>query len=142
MNWIPLRVIAKPVLILLVAATLMALVRGHNEPGGGFIGGLLAASGFLVYALAHGPRAGRRQLRVPPTAIIGTGVLTAVGSGIFGLLRGEGFLAGQWWFAVPGIGKISSILLFDCGVYLVVLGGSVQILLWLLDAEVQEGEPS
>ena len=133
MNWIPLRVVARPVMILLLVMSVFVLLRGHNEPGGGFIGGLLAASGFLVHALAFGPRRGQRLFPVPPPVLLGAGILTAAISGLFGMMQGQAFLTGQWWFAVPGVGKIGSVLLFDLGVYLVVCAAAVQLLLWLLD---------
>lgn len=142
MNWIPLRVVARPVSILLLLISLFVLWRGHNEPGGGFIGGLLAASAFLVHALAFGPEAGRAWLRLSPPAVIGVGILVAGGSGLFGLAAEGSFLAGQWWFALPLVGKISSVLLFDLGVYLVVLGAGTLFLLWLLDLPTAEEEAS
>ncbi|MDJ0764058.1 MAG: MnhB domain-containing protein [Myxococcota bacterium] len=146
MNWIPLRVIASPVSIVLLVMSVLTLVRGHNEPGGGFIGGLLAASGFLVHALAFGPARGRRLLTVPPPVLLGLGILTVTVSGLFGLLQGQAFLTGQWWFEVPGLGKLSSVLIFDLGVYIVVCAAALQLLLWLLDAPSvdsdKEGEPS
>jgi multisubunit Na+/H+ antiporter MnhB subunit len=140
MNWIPLRVISRPVSILLLVISVLTLVRGHNEPGGGFIGGLLAASGFLVHALAFGPDRGRRLLPYPPPVLLGAGILTLTGSGLFGMLKGQEFLTGQWWFQVPGLGKVSSVLLFDTGVYLVVGAAAVQMLLWLLDAGAEEDD--
>jgi hypothetical protein len=73
---------------------------------------------------------------------MGLGLLTAAGSGIFGLFEQGVFLTGQWWFTVPGLGKVSSILLFDVGVYLVVFGASVQLLLWLLDVPADRKENS
>ena len=139
MNWIPLRVIAKPVWILLLAISLFVLVRGHNEPGGGFIGGLLAASGILVYALAFSPQAARDRLFLRPQVFLGAGILTAAFSGLFGLFRGQAFLTGQAWIEIPMVGKLGSVLLFDLGVYLVVFGAAVQLMLWLLDADTQQG---
>lgn len=140
MNWIPLRVISRPVSILLLAMSLLVLVRGHNEPGGGFIGGLLAASGFLVHALAFGAERGKRLLPLSPPALLGVGILTVTGSGLIGLLQGQAFLTGQWWFRIPGVGKVGSVLVFDLGVYLVVCAGAVQLLLWLLGAQDEDVE--
>jgi len=140
MNWIPLRVVARPVSVLLIGISLFVLWRGHNEPGGGFIGGLLAASGFLVRALAEGVPAGRALLRFSPTLILGLGILVATGSGTAGLLGGDNFLTGQWWFSLPLVGKISSVLLFDIGVYLVVLGAASLFLLWMLDLPAEGTE--
>ncbi len=54
MRWLPLQAIARPVAALLVGISILVLLRGHNEPGGGFIGGLIAAAGFTVLALGDG----------------------------------------------------------------------------------------
>jgi multisubunit Na+/H+ antiporter MnhB subunit len=133
MNWIPLRILSGPVLWLLVGTSAVVLVRGHNEPGGGFIGGLLAASGLLVFALGQGPAQARRLLRWDPVVYLGVGILAAIASGIFGLFHGQPFLTGQLWGAVPGLGKVGTVLVFDTGIYLVVFGTVSEIMLRLLD---------
>jgi multicomponent Na+:H+ antiporter subunit B len=133
MNWIPLRVIARPVTLLLIATSVIVLLRGHNEPGGGFIGGLMAASGFLVYALSFGCAAASRLLRTSPFHLIGSGLLVATASGLVALLRGQAFMTGQWWGELLELGKAGTVLLFDVGVYLVVLGAAVLMLVRLLD---------
>ena len=138
MNWVPLRMVARPVMILLAIISVVVLIRGHNEPGGGFIGGLLGAAGFLVLALADSPQTARRLMHFSPATYLGTGVLLATGSGLFGLAKGQAFLTGQWWFALPGIGKIGSVLVFDLGVYLVIFGATLQILLGLLNVKEEE----
>ena len=68
-----LRTTTRLLLPLLVMFSLFILLRGHNEPGGGFIGGLLAAGGLCLYLLAHGADATRRLLRVDPRTLIGIG---------------------------------------------------------------------
>ncbi len=142
MNWVPLRVVARPVTLLLVAMSVLVLLRGHNEPGGGFIGGLLAAAGFVVHALAHGPVSARRLLRISPLTILASGLLLAALSGVPGLLRGEAYLTGQWWGDLLSLGKFGTVLVFDVGVYLVVLGAVTLILLGVLDPEGEEGTRS
>ena len=57
------------------------LLRGHNEPGGGFIGGLIAASALAIYGIAFGVPAVRRALRFHPLAIAGAGLLLSSLSG-------------------------------------------------------------
>jgi multisubunit Na+/H+ antiporter MnhB subunit len=140
MNWIPLRVLSTPVLWLLAGTSVLVLVRGHNEPGGGFIGGLLAASAFLIFALARGTEEARRLLRVGPVFYLGVGILAATASGLFGLLAGHPFLTGQWWGAVPGLGKIGTVLIFDIGVYLVVFGAVAEVMFRLLETVSGEDE--
>ena len=112
--------ILTPVLLLF---SLFLVLVGHNEPGGGFAGGLVAASAIALILIARGAPAARQALRVSPTALLGSGLLLAVGSGLVRTLAGDPFLTG-WWI-VPGFG---TPLLFDVGVYLVVVGASAMIL--------------
>jgi multisubunit Na+/H+ antiporter MnhB subunit len=113
---------------LLMAFSAFMLLRGHNLPGGGFVGGLVAATAFCLYALAEGPAAARAALRVEPTTLALSGVGLAVAAGFWGLAARGAFLAGVWpfLFADGAGGKagppVGSVLLFDAGVYLVVVG--------------------
>lgn len=124
---------------LLLIFSLWMLLRGHNAPGGGFIGGLIGATGFILYAMAHGPRAAAEALRVAPQTIAMAGLGVALLSGLAGLVPGETPFTGLWLFlgataeskGVP----LSTILVFDMGVYLVVLG-SVLTLVFALEEEV------
>jgi multicomponent Na+:H+ antiporter subunit B len=109
----------------MIAASLFIFYRGHNEPGGGFVGGLVAASGFAIVALAEGTLAARRLLRIDPTILLGIGLLFALGSGLPGLALGHPFLTHQW--ATLGGLHIGTPLAFDLGVYLVVLGGVLSL---------------
>lgn len=110
----------------MVIVSLYALIRGHNEPGGGFVGGLLAASGFALYALAFDVDQARRVLRTSPGTLIGGGLIIAVLSGVPALLDGGIYMEGRWSsIDVPGMDspfKLGTPLIFDIGVYLVVIG--------------------
>jgi multicomponent Na+:H+ antiporter subunit B len=105
--------------------------RGHNEPGGGFIGGLLAATAFALLEKAEGVEAARRALRVPPVPLAAFGLGCAVLAGVWGGLQYGAFLQGVWPlydnYGLP----FGSIFLFDLGVYLVVLGTICGILFTL-----------
>lgn len=115
--------------LLLAVASVFMLLRGHNEPGGGFIGGLLLAAAFGFHGLAHGAEAARTLLAVEPRTLAGLGLLIAVGSGLVGLLAGDPFLTGHWLaWPIPGVGKVGTVILFDLGVYLVVVGTTLGIL--------------
>lgn len=122
---------------LLVALTMLfsvfILLRGHNEPGGGFLGGLIAAISFVLYTLAEGPGSVRAALRFDPRRVAMVGVGLAVAAGLLGLLAGEPFLTGLWTRVLGA--KVGTPLLFDVGVYLVVLG-SVLALVLALEEEV------
>src|SRR5690625_5720951 len=81
---------------LMLLLSVFIFLRGHNEPGGGFIGGLIAASAFILYVIAFSPEAGRLILRVDPNMIIGTGLLSAFAGGIIPVLTGQPFLNEMW----------------------------------------------
>lgn len=112
--------------------SIFLLLRGHDEPGGGFVGGLLAALCFALYALADSVEAARRLLRVEEQQLIGIGLLLAAFSGLPGLLAGEPFLTTYWTeqWVIPTVGKlkVGTPLLFDVGVYLTVVGVVLMIL--------------
>ena len=137
-----LRTATRLLMPLLLLFSLFELLRGHNEPGGGFVGGLLAAGSLCLYLLAHGPEATRRVLRIDPRTLIGGGLLAALGAGLAPLFLGQPFLTGLWAKQpVPGLGKVSTVLLFDIGVYLVVAGTTLLMVLTLSDRGGREEEP-
>lgn len=119
---------------LMLLFSLFLLLRGHNEPGGGFVGGLVTAAAFALYAIAYGVARARRGLRVDPRTLIAGGLLLAAGSGVLSLMKGDPFLTG-WWSVreVPVLEKVGTPLLFDTGVYLVVVGTTLTILFSLAE---------
>jgi multicomponent Na+:H+ antiporter subunit B len=131
------RVTARLLLPLLLLLALFMLIRGHNLPGGGFIGGLLAASSLIIYMLAFGIEDARRALPVSYRALTAVGVLIAGLSGASSWLAGLPFQTGLWFpYPIPGIGKIGTPVIFDLGVCLTVLG--VMALIAFALAEVEE----
>ncbi|WP_333713824.1 Na+/H+ antiporter subunit B [Yoonia sp.] len=131
MNSVILQAGARVLAVLLVIFSLYMLLRGHNAPGGGFIGGLIAATGFVVYAIACGTGDARRALRFDPGNIAGVGLGIALLAGVMAAAFGDGFFTGQWLFigateTEKGL-PLSSVLVFDIGVYLVVLGAILSI---------------
>ncbi|MGM0571666.1 Na+/H+ antiporter subunit B [Marinobacter sp.] len=114
------------------------LLRGHDDPGGGFIGGLVAASAFVIHAFAFGQDATRRVMRIWPGDFLAVGLLLALASTIPALLAGDPMLTAHWWeIPLPGDDyfKMSSVLVFDVGVYLAVLGTLSIIVIGLMEAE-------
>ncbi len=111
----------------MLVVSVYVLYRGHNEPGGGFVGGLIAAAGFATLALARGVEVARATLRFEPMTVIGFGILAALLSGLPGLWLDGSFLTRHWW--VLGNFHLGTTLLFDIGVYLVVLGGILSLIL-------------
>jgi multicomponent Na+:H+ antiporter subunit A len=104
---------------LLLLFSVFLLLRGHNEPGGGFVGGLVAAAAFALYSIAFGVERARHALLVKPLTLLGVGLLIALGSGIPAALRGQPFMTAQW---APGPVTLGTPVLFDIGVFLVVAG--------------------
>ena len=121
---------------LMLVFSVFLLVRGHNEPGGGFVGGLVAATAFALVLLAEGLEVARRLLRLEPLAFVAAGLLVALLSGLPPLLAGWPLMTGRWLKApLPVVGKLGSPVLFDVGVYLVVLGIVLTILFALAEEE-------
>jgi multicomponent Na+:H+ antiporter subunit A len=109
--------------ILLFSAFL--LFTGHNAPGGGFIGGLVAAAALVLRYVAHGPEDVRRTTRVAPEKVLGAGLIAAVGTGMTPWLLGGQLLESGYvdiGLGLLGTAKVTSVLFFDIGVYLVVVG--------------------
>lgn len=114
------------------------LLRGHHLPGGGFVGGLVAAAAFSLYAFVFDARQARLLLRVDPRSLIGAGLLLALGSGSLALLAGQPFLTGRWGLLNLGrVGefKLGTPLFFDMGIYLVVLGATLAMILTMAERE-------
>lgn len=121
---------------LLLLFSVFLLLRGHNEPGGGFVGGLVAAAAITLYALAEGVEPARRLLIVNPRQLIAGGLLVALGSGVIPLFWGLPFQTGLWLpRALPVLGHVGTPLLFDLGVYLLVAGMALLIVLSLMEEE-------
>ena len=130
MNSIILQTTSRLILPAALAFSIYVLLRGHNEPGGGFIGGLIAAAGIAVHAIPRGREALIAMLRVWPKTLIGAGILLAIVSGLPALFLAEPFLTHQWPFASLPIG---TTLVFDLGVYLVVIGSVLTFLSYYLE---------
>ena len=118
------RTIAPYLSALMVLYSVFVLLRGHNEPGGGFIGGLIAASALAIFGIACGVAAVRRAIIVHPMSLAGFGLFISALSGVVSLFTNQPFMTSQWWqldlFTVHV--KLSTPLIFDIGVYLVVVG--------------------
>jgi multicomponent Na+:H+ antiporter subunit B len=120
-----LQVATRLLIPLLLVFSVFMLLRGHSHPGGGFVGGLIAGSAFVLYAFSRGVGAARQVLRFEPQTLLGVGLACALGSGILALIQGEAFLTGLWadLYLPGGIHLyLGSTLIFDIGVFLVVIG--------------------
>lgn len=116
---------ARTMIPTLIAFSLYLLIVGHDAPGGGFAGGLVGSAALLLVYLAYGDRGVRRVLPTSPEIITGMGLGVAFLAGALGLLIDGAFLGAlEAKTSLPLIGdvKVTSVLVFDMGVYLVVLG--------------------
>lgn len=110
---------------LIVAVAVYVTFRGHNAPGGGFAGGLITGAAFVLRFLAGGALKVRRSVVTHPTTLIGIGLFVAVATAVAPLLVGDALLESTIWILdVPLVGevKIVSSTFFDIGVYLLVVG--------------------
>ncbi|MEO0637267.1 MAG: Na+/H+ antiporter subunit B [Pseudomonadota bacterium] len=137
MQTLLLRTVAPYFTALMVLFSIFILLRGHNEPGGGFIGGLLAASAFAIFGIASGVSAVRRALRFHPLSIAAFGLFIATLAGVISIFASVPFMTGLWVYPVIGGIEIplSTVLVFDIGVYLVVVGSVTSIALSLEEGE-------
>lgn len=118
---------------LMLLFSVFLLLRGHNAPGGGFVGGLVAAASVALYAIAEGVVAARQLLRLDPRSLIAVGLGVAAISGVLPLLGGKIFFTGLWLVASGNQPVLGTPLVFDVGVYLVVLGVTVTIIFSLAE---------
>jgi multicomponent Na+:H+ antiporter subunit B len=133
--------LALPLLVpLCLILSLIVLWRGHNEPGGGFIGGLLGAAAIILLVLAYGVDYAIRKMRIAPVNLMAVGLLVAGGSGLLSVMSGKTFLTGLWLptFNLPLLGSIhlGTPLIFDIGVYLTVFGFVSSVVFSLAEASL------
>lgn len=123
---------------LLLLFALFLLLRGHNEPGGGFIAGLVASAAFALHLFAMSEASARRVLRIDPRDLLAWGLILALTAGVLGLFSGLPFLSAHWLtVSLPVFGelKLGSPLLFDLGVCLVVVGTASTIIIHLAEQD-------
>ena len=125
---------------LLLLFAVFLLLRGHNQPGGGFVGGLVVAASFVLYAIAFGVEAARRALLVQPSQLLGIGLLVALVSGLPGVLGGQPFMTAVWTTVAAGstVLDVGTPLVFDIGVFLAVIGVVLTIVFTLAETVLTE----
>lgn len=138
MNTVILQVAQRLVRILLLLFAVVALLRGHNHPGGGFIGGLLAGMSIVLKGFAFDIVSVRASLRIPPQAYIAIGLVIIVASFLPSIIIGEEFMKGVWFvISLPFENelKLGTPLVFDIGVFFVVIGVTLLFLFSLQKVE-------
>lgn len=125
MNSVILQLATPYIRTLLVFFAIVALFRGHNNPGGGFIGGLLAALSIVFYSFAYNWREVRRRLKIKPGVYLAVGLIFILLSFIPSLFNSHVLMEGVWLIVPLGpLGKLElgSPLIFDIGVFSAVIG--------------------
>jgi multicomponent Na+:H+ antiporter subunit B len=121
---------------LMLIFSFFLLLRGHNEPGGGFVGGLVAAATYALYLIANGVNEAKKLLKAEPIKLIAFGLLLAVISAFISVFTGQDFMTGVWAKnEFPVVGKVGTPLLFDLGVYFLVLGIVLKIVFSLAEED-------
>ncbi len=108
-----------------VVLSIYLLFAGHNQPGGGFVGGLVAAAAVALLYIAGGTDDVLSMLRVRPSNLLSAGLAVAAGTALVPLALGNAPLDQQavaWHFEVLGTVKLTTATVFDTGVYLIVVG--------------------
>ena len=125
MESVLLQIAARHLRPLLVILSFVVFYRGHNEPGGGFIGGLMLGAAYILYAMGFGVEKTQKSIMFNPVGLTALGLLLALVSGIPALFAGDVFMTGEWVTLFKDTAfqlKLGTPLLFDLGVYLTVAG--------------------
>ena len=110
---------------LMLTFAIILLIRGHNDPGGGFIGGLLAGLSIVYKVYAFDFYTAKQKLIIQPLQYLAIGLTTIVLSTLPSLIKGLDFMTGVWWkFGSPDFFelKIGTPFIFDIGVFFSVVG--------------------
>ena len=128
----------------IVVLSIYLFLRGHDQPGGGFIAGITLSTGFVLQYLAGGARWVEDRLRIRPTLWIGAGLLVALFTGAGAWLFGRPFLTSSFqYLELPVLGRVplASALAFDLGVFVLVVGATVLILIALAHQSIRNAKP-
>jgi len=133
------RFLARNMMPVLLMFSLFLLLRGHNQPGGGFVGGLVGSSSIILMTLAYGPDQVRQRLKIDFLRAMFAGLIVALMAGLFGLVMSGIFQAPYWWKPyIQAVGRLElgTPLIFDMGVYIVVFSVTSSIVMSM----AEEGE--
>lgn len=131
---------------LVVLFALRVLLVGHDEPGGGFAAGLVAAGALAIHEVAYAGEDLRVLGRTVPRArtMLGAGIALAGGMAVAPLLLGDVLLTSTFWkldLGLLGKPKVSTVFFFDVGVFLVVVGFARTILEHVTDRVLADRTP-
>lgn len=135
MHSLILRTATRLLVSLILVFSVYLLFRGHNAPGGGFAGALVAATGFALYVMAEGAASVRKAIRIDPRRLIIFGMGLTLATGLIAWLSGKPFLTGLWWSMAKHTDTplvvVGTPLFFDIGVFAIVLGTILTLILTL-----------
>ncbi|MCZ7685355.1 MAG: hypothetical protein M5U28_43875 [Sandaracinaceae bacterium] len=134
MRALGLRTAARLLQPLILFFSLFLLLQGHDSPGGGFVGGLAAASAMVLHAIAFGTRSARRSLVVRPETLAALGLALGAMVALAPLALGAPAFSAAWTTITPGgpdAVHVGTPLLFDLGIYVLVVGASLTIVFTL-----------
>ncbi|MCE8013858.1 monovalent cation/H+ antiporter subunit A [Billgrantia desiderata] len=127
-----LSVVAQILLPLALLVSVYIFLRGHNQPGGGFIAGLITATALILQYMARGHDWTRERLPISYPIVAVSGLAVALATGLGSWLFGFPFLTSAFGhFHLPLVGEfeLATAMLFDLGVYLAVVGATLMILI-------------
>ncbi|MBK5438623.1 monovalent cation/H+ antiporter subunit A [Pseudomonas sp. TH32] len=138
-------VLVRLLLPIALVVSFYLFMRGHNQPGGGFVAGLVMSVAFILQYMVAGTQWVEAQMSLRPMRWMGFGLLSATLTGLGALLAGYPFLTTHTWhFSLPVLGDIhvASALFFDVGVYAMVVGSTLLMLTALGHQSVRAHKPS
>lgn len=134
------RIIIQWLFPVIIVLTIYLFLRGHDLPGGGFAAGVAMSIAFILQYIAFGVRWVETRLTILPIYWIGVGLLIAVLTGAGSLIFGYPFLTSYFQYAdLPVLGKIplASAVIFDLGVFILVVGATTLTLLALAHQSIR-----
>ncbi len=123
--------VTRVIIHILFIFSIFLLLKGHNEPGGGFIAGLMASVSIVLVYLTYDIETVKRFMPISYPAMIALGLFFATGMGLGGVVLGYPFLTQTFdYFQIPLVGEIelATALIFDIGVFLTVVGATLLII--------------
>ncbi|GGM19189.1 Na(+)/H(+) antiporter subunit B [Paraliobacillus quinghaiensis] len=130
-NNISLHTVAQISVFIVLSFSFYLLFAGHNNPGGGFIGALMAASAIVLLYVSFDLKTIKNVLPLYYPYFIATGLLIAMGTGVSSTLFGYPFLTQFFQYTtLPILGEVelTTALMFDLGVFIVVIGIALLII--------------
>ncbi|OAJ45761.1 monovalent cation/H+ antiporter subunit A [Pseudomonas marginalis] len=138
-------VLVRLLLPIALVVSFYLFMRGHNQPGGGFVAGLVMSVAFILQYMVAGTQWVEAQMSLRPMRWMGFGLFSATLTGLGALFAGYPFLTTHTWHvSLPVLGDIhvASALFFDVGVYAMVVGSTLLMLTALGHQSVRAHKPS